>query len=98
MRQIKMTTANFLPQESDDCYLSPEDPIHELKKVSMMGGLGSDEALAKYNNAALPIIVGNNNAQIMREQNIKPGTDEWFKLWFSNPNITGNTNENSRNY
>lgn len=22
------------------------------------------------------------NGKIMREQNIKPGTDEWFKLWF----------------
>ena len=25
----------------------------------------------------------------MRENNIKPGTDAWFKLWFARPDITG---------
>jgi hypothetical protein len=28
---------------------------------------------------------GNEKAKIMREQNIRPGTEEWFKLWFSKP-------------
>lgn len=28
-------------------------------------------------------------ARIMREQNIRPGTEEWFKLWFSKPYLTG---------
>jgi len=27
--------------------------------------------------------------KIEKEQNIKPGTDEWFKLWFSKPLLTG---------
>lgn len=27
--------------------------------------------------------------KIEREKNIKPGTDEWFKLWFSLPYLTG---------
>lgn len=26
---------------------------------------------------------------IEKEKNIKPGTDEWFKLWFSRPFLTG---------
>ena len=30
-----------------------------------------------------------NKAQYMREHNIKPGSDEWFKLWFAKPQITG---------
>lgn len=30
-----------------------------------------------------------NKAQYMRENNIKPGTDAWFKLWFAKPDITG---------
>jgi hypothetical protein len=30
-----------------------------------------------------------NKAAIMRENNIRPGTDEWFKLWFAKPHITG---------
>lgn len=26
-----------------------------------------------------------------RENNIRPGTNEWFKLWYSKPDITGET-------
>jgi hypothetical protein len=25
----------------------------------------------------------------MKKHNIRPGTDEWFKLWFSKPYLTG---------
>jgi hypothetical protein len=28
-------------------------------------------------------------ARLMRENNIRPGTDEWFRLWFSKPYLTG---------
>lgn len=34
-------------------------------------------------------ITGNEKGQIMREKNIRPGTPEWFKLWFSKPYMTG---------
>lgn len=30
-----------------------------------------------------------NKAKFMAENNIKPGTDAWFKLWFAKPEITG---------
>ena len=29
-----------------------------------------------------------NKAQYMRDHNIKPGTDEWFRLWFARPGLT----------
>ena len=32
-----------------------------------------------------------NLGQIQRERNIRPGTDEWFILWFSKPELTGET-------
>jgi hypothetical protein len=32
---------------------------------------------------------GTEKAEIMRKKNIQPGTDEWFKLWFSKPYLTG---------
>ena len=31
----------------------------------------------------------NANAKKMRDQDIEPGTDEWFKLWFSQPKMQG---------
>lgn len=85
MKQYRITSEDILKSEDNDCLLSPDDPIHELKAASQLGGLGSHEALAKYRSAALPQIAMCNKAKIQQEQNIKPGTDAWFKLWFSPP-------------
>lgn len=82
MRQYRVTTADLNPTSDNDCYLAPEDPIWDLIPVSQMGGLGSDAALAEYNTLKLPNIVGSTKGQDAREQNIKPGTQEWFKHWF----------------
>lgn len=82
MRQFKITTANVTPASDDDCVLDATDPIHELMKVSAMGGLGTDQALASYRALQAPKIEGSDKGRIAREQNIKPGTDEWFKHWF----------------
>lgn len=72
-----------VPQRSeDDCYLAPTDPIHELMATAIMGGLGGQERLAAYKATLRQPVVGSNKGQIQREQNIKPGTEEWFQLWF----------------
>lgn len=34
-------------------------------------------------------ITGSEKRRIEREQNIQPGTPEWFQLWFSLPYLTG---------
>ena len=44
MREFKITAADINPASEDDCYLSPDDPIHSLKPASMMGGIGSAAA------------------------------------------------------
>ena len=82
MKQYRITTQDVNPSTDEDCYLAPDDPIHTLMPASMMGGIGGAEALANYNNLQLPQIHGSDNGRIQREQNIKPGTEEWFKLWF----------------
>lgn len=82
MKQYKITVDNIIPSSDNDCYLAPEDPIHELKAAAMMGGLGANERLAEYRATLRQPVVGSNKGQIQREQDIKPGTEEWFKLWF----------------
>lgn len=82
MKQYRITSQDINPTNDGDCYLAPDDPIHALKAVSMMGGLGSADVLANYNNLQLPQVQGNDKGRIAREQNIKPGTDAWFKHWF----------------
>jgi hypothetical protein len=34
-------------------------------------------------------ITGTEKAQLQRQHNIRPGTPEWFQLWFSKPYLTG---------
>lgn len=82
MRQYRVTAADVNPQTDGDCFLSPDDPIHAMMPAAMMGGLGSNEALAQYRTLQLPSIQGSDKGQIAREQNIQPGTDAWFKHWF----------------
>ena len=34
-------------------------------------------------------ITGSEKAELQREHKIQPGTQEWFKLWFAKPYLTG---------
>lgn len=82
MKQFRITTANITQSEDHDCILSSDDPIHQLKAVGQLGGLGGEAALSAYRSLTLPVIQGSNKGQVARENSIKPGTDEWFKHWF----------------
>ena len=56
--------------------------LADLKKLS---GITS-QVIGEESNIS---ITGNEKGRLMREHNIQPGTDEWFKLWFSRPYLTG---------
>ena len=94
MKQYSINTDNITPDKADDCYLAPNDPIQEIKRLQYLGGLGAEQRLAEYQ--ATVRTSGSNitttaaeNARIQRENNIQPGTPEWFRLWFSRPYLTG---------
>ena len=57
--------------------------MNEADKLRKLAGIDK--------NADSPITgeIGTNKAEYMRQHNIKPGTDEWFKLWFARPKLTG---------
>ena len=82
MQQYRITTKNLTQSSDEDCVLSPDDPIHQLMGTSQIGGIGSEAALAGYRTTMAPTVAGSDKGQIAREQNIKPGTDAWFKHWF----------------
>ena len=82
MKQYRITTANITPKSDDDCYLAPEDPAHELIAAAALNGLGANERLAEYRAKQRQPVIGSNKGQIQREQGIRPGSDEWFQLWF----------------
>ena len=81
MKQYKITSQNIPQSDSNDCQLPPNDPVHELISAQIMDGLGSQARLDAYRLGQYKDI-SNNKGQMQKEQNIKPGTDEWFTLWF----------------
>jgi len=55
----------------------------ELKRLAGIGVYrGQTSPITAGSNIS---ITGNEKAQLMKKHNIKPGTREWFKLWFSRP-------------
>jgi hypothetical protein len=34
-------------------------------------------------------VTGNEKGELMKQHDIRPGTEAWFKLWFSKPYLTG---------
>jgi hypothetical protein len=88
MKQYRITTKDLNPVADEDCYLAPDDPIHEIKAIAQLAGLGADARLQEMRGSNISV-TGSENGRIQREQNIRPGTPEWFKLWFSLPYMTG---------
>jgi len=91
MKQYRITTQDLIQDSPDDCQLPPDDPIHELKALAGLGGLGSQARLheLRANQGSNISVTGNEKGELMKKYNIQPGTQEWFKLWFSKPYLTG---------
>lgn len=95
MKQYRITSENLNRDSDTDCYLDPTDPIHEIKALAGLGGLGGMARLHEYKAQQMGSYgetisaEGTRKAEEMRKNNIQPGTQEWFKLWFSKPLLTG---------
>jgi len=63
------------------------DEIYKLKRLA--GILDREGNIVDSNDESNISITGSDKGRIQREKKIKPGTDEWFKLWFSRPHLTG---------
>ncbi len=57
---------------------------NDLKKLA-----GISETSSRPELGMNMSITGTEKRRLEREHNIKPGTPEWFRLWFSLPYLTG---------
>ena len=62
--------------------------IDELAQLKKLAGINEFKGFQPYGGSNISI-TGNEKGELMRKNNIKPGTEEWFKLWFSKPYLTG---------
>jgi hypothetical protein len=58
--------------------------MDDLLRLKKLAGITEFKGLQPYDGSNISV-TGTEKAVIMREQNIQPGTPEWFKLWFSLP-------------
>lgn len=52
--------------------------LDDLKRLSGVNDIKQESKVSQIDKG-----------KFMRENNIKPGSDAWFKLWFAKPDITG---------
>jgi len=60
--------------------------IEELKTLSGITNRYTGQTEYKLENIS---ITGTEKAKLQRKHKIEPGTDDWFRLWFAKPHLTG---------
>ncbi len=101
MKQYRLTSSDFVQNDQgfDDAVMDAEDlsRLQQLAGIPQLQEAKDKKANATYSNpGGLKSPVGSNisytaneKRRLEKEHNIKPGTPEWFQLWFSLPYLTG---------
>jgi hypothetical protein len=65
--------------------------MNDIQELKVLAGIGNRAVMQEYRGFAGSNIsvTGNEKGELMRKHDIRPGTEEWFKLWFSKPYLTG---------
>jgi hypothetical protein len=64
--------------------------MDDLQQLRLLAGIGNRAVMQEYKGFAGSNIsvTGNEKGELMKKHDIRPGTEEWFKLWFSKPWLT----------
>ena len=64
--------------------------MDDLDQLKLLAGIGNRAVMQEYKGFAGSNIsvTGNEKGELMKKHDIRPGTEEWFKLWFSKPWLT----------
>ena len=95
---IRLTSGDFYNTEDliPETVLDAGDPIMDLRRLAGMEG-GNAGKLAEYKGydtptrleGSNPSTTANEKIQYQNNNNVQPGSPEWFRLWFSKPYLTG---------
>ena len=58
--------------------------MDELERIKQLAGVANEPSMGENLS-----YTGTEKAQYQRKHNVRPGSDEWFKLWFARPKLTG---------
>ncbi len=92
---LHLTSANYAPKtpEIPDAILDMQDPLLDMLKLA---GIHNSPTLKEYTSeenvqsmTSSRAISASQKVNYQKDNNIRPGTPEWFRLWFSRPDLTG---------
>lgn len=63
--------------------------MDELEYIKKLAGVNEFKGYTEYKVDENPSITAAAIKQKERDMGVKPGDEEWFKLWFSKPYMTG---------
>ena len=63
--------------------------MDELEYIKKLAGVNEFKGYTEYKVDENPSITATAIKQKERDMGVKPGDQEWFKLWFSKPYMTG---------
>ena len=65
--------------------------MDDIQQLKLLAGIGNRAVMQEYKGFAGSNIsvTGHEKGELMKKHDIQPGTEEWFKLWFSRPYLTG---------
>ena len=95
---MKLTSADFYKTEDliPETVLDENDPVTDMKRLAGLTPGLNVGALQEYKGEGSVSTEGSNisytaneKIQYQQQNNIQPGTPEWFRLWFSLPYLTG---------
>lgn len=66
--------------------------MDEVQQLKMLAGISNRPLMQEYKmgvpDGSNISYTGTEKAKLMRKHKIEPGTDAWFRLWFSRPYLT----------
>ena len=65
--------------------------MDDIQQLKLLAGIGNRAVMQEYRGfpGSNISVTGNEKGELMKKHDIRPGTEEWFKLWFSRPYLTG---------
>jgi hypothetical protein len=65
--------------------------MNDIEQLRVLAGISNRAVMQEYKGfpGSNISVTGNEKGELMKKHDIRPGTDAWFKLWFSKPYLTG---------
>ena len=65
--------------------------MDDIQQLKLLAGISNRAVMQEYKGfpGSNISVTGNEKGELMKKHDIRPGTEEWFRLWFSKPYLTG---------